>query len=192
MDHAATFATPGFPACPVPADSLLPPPITGTGPGTSPAPTARAGLPFLPASVSSVRQRRTVAASRPCRICAERLRSCVMPLRRIRVRRCPCRGDSTPRTRASRTRTSAAASLCRAARPHVFAASKKPGTGPGSGYCDKAASRQNDQKLRRGPTRNDLSFSATRASAARPKFCVNLYWPETPSDALRSTWSSFS
>lgn len=69
---------------------------------------------------------------------------------------------------------------------------KEPGTGRARSVATEQVSPESDQKLRRGPIRNDLSFSATRASAARPKFCVNLYWPETPSDALRSTWSSFS
>ena len=147
---------------------------------------ARAGLSrfFLCSSFDSATPRRGSRLHRMCRSGRDRMR---WSLPGIRAR---CR-MSLPRihgaTSFSRTRACGVVVHALCLSFALFAASKKPGTGPGSGYCSGAVLRRSDQKLRRGPTRNDLSFSATRASAARPKFCVNLYWPETPSDALRST-----
>lgn len=74
VDHAATFATPGFPACPVPADSLLPPrsPVPGQAPRLR---RRRASRTLVPSSVRRSIRQCCAVVSRLHRMCRKRPRS---------------------------------------------------------------------------------------------------------------------
>lgn len=118
-----------------------PPPITGTGPGTSPAPTAREPVSLVTSSVRrSIRQR--CAVVRGCIGCAGAAAIACDGL-------CPAfEPGAACRCRDSMTRQASVARAPAVSSSHalrlsfaLFAASKKPGTGPGSGYCDGAVLR---------------------------------------------------
>lgn len=173
VDNAATSYHPGSP----PARYRLTPSSPPRSPVPGQAPSRPAARPPASASFPDA-FRRSGIALRETAFRRRNGRGVTAVLARLRCGR--------HRQRSRRRRGSA-----RSPSPPC-ATKKEPGTGRARSVATERVSRESDQKLRRGPIRNDLSFSATRASAARPKFCVNLYWPETPSEALRSTWSSFS